>query len=188
MAVCLIVPSYAVGFIYIPGKLDYVSFTTDGAFLCCVQMIEYIMTRWSYPFVCTQHYLIIIIMQTYQKVLNVWNVCQVHSVRVYVYGLTHFSYTDYENTCILSYYHHQMGSMTNLPLFRIRSLNKLYTLYELVPRSSLRLTLICGLGLFSIYSWDFGLSVFDGGNGFLFASQHLFIQGFRWGWTAIKQS
>ena len=35
-----------------------------------VQIIEYIMAQWSYSFVCTSHYLIIITMQTYLKVLN----------------------------------------------------------------------------------------------------------------------
>ena len=34
--------------------------------------------------------------------------------------LTHFSSDDCENTCILSY-HHQIGSMTHLPLLRLRS-------------------------------------------------------------------
>ena len=33
-------------------------------------MIEYIMTQWSYSFVYTSPYLIIIIMQTYLKVLD----------------------------------------------------------------------------------------------------------------------
>ena len=37
--------------------------------------------------------------------------------------LTHFSYDDCENTCTWSYYHHQIGSMTDLPLFRVRSWN-----------------------------------------------------------------
>ena len=32
--------------------------------------------------------------------------------------LIHFSYDDCENTCTLFYYHHQMESMTYLPLFR----------------------------------------------------------------------
>ena len=38
--------------------------------LCCVQMIRYILASRSYSFVCTLHYLIIIIMQTYLKALN----------------------------------------------------------------------------------------------------------------------
>ena len=40
------------------------------AIIWCAQIIEYIMSRWSYLFVCTLQYLIIIIMQTYLKVLN----------------------------------------------------------------------------------------------------------------------
>ena len=36
--------------------------------------------RWWYWLVCTLHYLIVIIMQTYLNVLNFWNTCQVHSV------------------------------------------------------------------------------------------------------------
>ena len=37
--------------------------------------------------------------------------------------LTHLSYDDCENTCTLSYYHHQIGSMTHLLLLRVRSWN-----------------------------------------------------------------
>ena len=45
---------------------------------------------------------------------NTWAVC---------IQLTHLSYDDCENKCSLSYYHHHIGSMTHLPLFRVRSLN-----------------------------------------------------------------
>ena len=38
------------------------------------------MTPWLYLVVCTSHYLIIIIMQTYLKVSNIYNTCEVHSV------------------------------------------------------------------------------------------------------------
>ena len=48
--------------------------------LWCVQMIEYIMARWSYSFVCTLYYLIIIIMQTYLLVLHSWITRQMHSI------------------------------------------------------------------------------------------------------------
>ena len=37
--------------------------------------------------------------------------------------LTHLSYDDCEKTCIWSYYHHQIESMTHLPLFRLSSWN-----------------------------------------------------------------
>ena len=35
--------------------------------------------------------------------------------------LTHFSY--FQNTCTLSYYHHQIGSRIHLPLLRVKSWN-----------------------------------------------------------------
>ena len=46
--------SYAVGFIYIPGKLGVVYF--NCTVLWCAQIIEYIMAWPSYSFVCTLHY------------------------------------------------------------------------------------------------------------------------------------
>ena len=98
------------------------------------QIIEYIMASWSYLFVCTLHYLIIIIMQPYLKVFKFKNACREHSVECVskiksilsvifhaIYGtlciqLTHLSYDDCENMCTLSCCHHQIGSMTYLPL------------------------------------------------------------------------
>ena len=41
--------------------------------------------------------------------------------------LTHFSYDDCKNTCTLFYRHHQIGSMTHLPLFRV--MKQWYALY-----------------------------------------------------------
>ena len=82
-----------------------------------MQIIEYIMVRWSYTFVCTLHYLIIIRIQTYMKVLESYNTCQVHYIlRVSkikailahifhaMYGtvciqFTPFSYDNFENIC-----------------------------------------------------------------------------------------
>ena len=56
-------------YIYIPGNLVCVFYFC--AVLWHAHIIEYIMTRWSYSFVCTSHYLIIIIVRTYLKVLNI---------------------------------------------------------------------------------------------------------------------
>ena len=59
------------------------------------------------------------------------NVClrlsQFSMILYAIYGavcgqLTHFSYNECANTCTSSYYHHQVGSMTHLSLFRARSL------------------------------------------------------------------
>ena len=74
----MVVPSYTVGFIYIPGKTVFFCYYCEV--LWCVKMIEYILTRWSYSFVCTLHSLIIITMQRYLKVLDLRNICHVHSV------------------------------------------------------------------------------------------------------------
>ena len=70
-----------------------------------------------------------VIMQMYLKVLNFWDICQVHSVDcvskimsilsvifLAIYGavwiqLSHFSYDDCENICTLSNYHDQIRSL-----------------------------------------------------------------------------
>ena len=99
------------------------------------------MAWWSYSFICTIHHPTIIIIQTYLKVLNFQNACQVHSVKcvskirsvlcvIYhvIYGavcilLIQLSDDDCVNTCNLSRYHHRIVSMINLSLFRVRSWN-----------------------------------------------------------------
>ena len=63
------------------------------------------MIRWSYSFVCTSHYRIIIIMRTYLKVLNFKNDCQVHSVSSVCLRLSQFSqlsFTQYMGLCVFS--------------------------------------------------------------------------------------
>ena len=93
---------------------------------------------WSYSFVCTLHYVIIIIIK------RMWRYCTSKMLVRYILSsvrlrlrqvselsfiqyvmlciqLTHFSCDDYENTCALSYYHNQIGSMARLPLLRVRS-------------------------------------------------------------------
>ena len=63
--------------------------------------------------------------------LKLYRFCH-SSVMQYVWGcitgaaciqLIHFSCDDCENTCISSYYHHQIGSMAHLRLCRVRSWN-----------------------------------------------------------------
>ena len=49
--------------------------------------------------------------------------CQFYQLSFMRIQLTHFSYDDYENICILSYYHYQIRNMTHLSLFRVRSWN-----------------------------------------------------------------
>ena len=86
----------------------------------------------SYSFVCTLHHLIIIIVETYLKTLNLKNVRHILSVFfqltiiqfiwLCVFRLP-ISLVMIERIYILSYYHHQIGSMNYHPLFRFRSWN-----------------------------------------------------------------
>ena len=93
------------------------------------------------PFVCTVHHLNIIIVQIYLKALNLLNACQIYFVEceskiqhilsvihyticgAVCFQFTHFSCDDWKNIYTLSYYHHQIESMTYYPLFRVRSWN-----------------------------------------------------------------
>ena len=106
-----------------------------------VQIFEYVLACRLYSFVCTVHHLIIIIVQTYLKALNLKNACQIyfvecvskikHILSVILYTIcgavcfqfTHFSCDDWENIYTLSCYHHQAESMNYYPLFRVRSWN-----------------------------------------------------------------
>ena len=116
------------------------------SFLLCslrwVEIFGYILACILYLFVCTLHHLIIIIVQTYLKTLNLKNACQIyfvecvskikHILSVIHYTIceavrfqfTHLSCDDWENVYTLSsYYHHKIGSMNHYPLFRVRSWN-----------------------------------------------------------------
>ena len=106
-----------------------------------VQIFVYVLACRSYSFVCTVHHLIIIIVQTYLKALNLLNACQIyfvecvskikHIISVIHYTIcgavcfqfTHFSCDDWENIYTLSYHHPQIGSMNYYLLFRVRSWN-----------------------------------------------------------------
>ena len=123
-----------------------------------VQIFGHVLACRSYSFICTVHYLIIIIVQTYLKALNLWNACQIYLVEcvrkikhilsvihyticgVVCFQFTHFSCDDWENIYALSYYHHQIGSINYYPLFRVRSWNNgvcCMSLYILILLSSI---------------------------------------------------
>ena len=145
------VVSYAV--LLYPGKAGFSVFYYC-AVLCCVQIIEYSMTRWSYFCLHTtiphyHHYVnlseSIELLKCLLGLFCLECVSKIKSIIFHaIHGavriqLTHFSYDDCENTCILSYYHHQIGGMTHLPLFRVRSWNNstgcmsFYILMETLP-------------------------------------------------------
>ena len=106
-----------------------------------VQIFGYVLACRSYSFFCTVHHLIITIVQTYLKALDLWNACQIYFVEcvskikhiLFVIHLTicgavcfqfiHFCCDDWENRYALSYYHHQIRSMNYYPLFRVKSWN-----------------------------------------------------------------
>ena len=99
----MFVASFSVTYcIYIPGIL----FLSSLCILWRVQITGYVLACRSYSFICTQHHLIIIIVQTYLKTFNL-PISTVMIDRLYT----------------LSYYHHQIGSMNYYPLFRVRSWN-----------------------------------------------------------------
>ena len=115
----VIVLSYTVGYKNVSRRSCVVFLLLLYSLTMCAN-IEYIMARWSYSFVCTLKYLIIIIMQTYLNVLHFWIIRQVHSLECVfkvksilliifhaIHGalcirFTHFSYDDCENKFPLS--------------------------------------------------------------------------------------
>ena len=58
------------------------------------------------------------------KIRSVLSIVLFHAIYEAVWILfTHFTYDDCKKTCAWSYYHHQIGRITHLPLFRDRSWN-----------------------------------------------------------------
>ena len=106
-----------------------------------VQIVGYILACISYSSVCTLRHLIIIIVQTYLKTLNLKNAFQIYFVECvnmikHILSVIHyticeavcfqfsrFSCDDWKNVYTLSYCHHQIGSMNHYPLFRVMSRN-----------------------------------------------------------------
>ena len=119
-----------------------------------LQIFGYVLACRSYSFVCTEHHLIIIIVQTYLKTLNcVGKIKRILSVIHYTicgavcFQFTHFPCDHWDNIYTLSYYHHQIGSMNCYPLLRVRSWNsgvRLYVFLYSYRKSiwNLRLTVI----------------------------------------------
>ena len=116
-------------------------FFYNCAVLWCAQIIEYILARWSHSFVCTLHtslsspcrriwrysnsnmFLRYISVEWVSKIRSILSIIFHATYGSLCIQLTDFSYDDFENTYTLFYYHHQIGSMNHLPLFRVRSWN-----------------------------------------------------------------
>ena len=120
---------------YIPGNRDFV-FIIIAQFM----IIANIRIRFGLHIVSVCLYIIVIV-QIYLKTLNLSNACQVYFVEcvstikhilsiihytIYwavCFQFTNFPCDDWENTCTLSHYHHQIGRMNYCQLFRVRSWN-----------------------------------------------------------------
>ena len=86
-------------------------------FLCSlwwVQIVGCALAWMSYSYICTLHHLIIIIVQTYLKTLNL------RLSDIFCFQFTN-SLVMIERIYTLSYYHHQIGNMNYYLLFRVRS-------------------------------------------------------------------
>ena len=84
--------------IAIPGKTV---FLIETAPWCC-QIIEYIMSRWPYSYVCTLHHIIIIIIQTNLKVLNLLVSYSLPSVCLRLSQFSQLSFMQYMGLCVSS--------------------------------------------------------------------------------------
>ena len=103
-----------------------------------VPIFGYVLACRSYSFVCTVHHLIIIIVQTYLKALNLSNSCQIYFVEclskikhilsvihyticgAVCFQFTHLCCDDWDDIYTLSYYHHQIGIMNYNPCIELR--------------------------------------------------------------------
>ena len=138
-----------------------------------VQIVGYVLAWRSYSFICTLHHLIIIIVQTYLKTLNLWNASQIyfieyvsqirHILSVIHYTISgavcfHFPCDDWKNIYALSYYHHQFGSMNYYPSFRVRSWNNGVRCMSLcILQKMIHARVIC-VDFFSIPIYSYGVS------------------------------
>ena len=92
--------------------------------LCWMKIVPYVLADRSYPFVCALHHLIIIIVKTYRRTLNLQigifsQVSFIQNMGLCVFRLP-ISLVMIESIYTLSYYHHQMD---HYPLFMVRLWN-----------------------------------------------------------------
>ena len=127
-------------YIYILGMLGFVSFFLCSLMICANNLLHHdLMVIFVF---CTLYYSLASFCRYFFKVMNFYNVCQVHSAEcVYrirkifsilwyaIYGamciqLTNFCDDGYEIACTTHSphtHHYQIGNMNDLPLFKVRS-------------------------------------------------------------------
>ena len=149
----MVAPPCAVVSIYIPGKLDSVSVVTVKSYDVC----KYSSILWpdgrvrlfahhiaSLPPLCrpiwkhwTSEMLDSYSVSGVSKIKSVLPISLYAMHGVVRIQLTHFSYRDFENTYTLSWYQYQIGNMSHLPLFSVRSWNngiRCMSFYSLMVR------------------------------------------------------
>ena len=120
----VVVPSYAVGCICIPGKPGFVPLLLCILIMCANNRVHY---GPMVVFVCLH-----ITLQHYHHYKGVFESIEllkcldwINSLNYLSYNiskkLVHFSCDYFENTCTLSYYHQRVGHMNQMRLFRVRS-------------------------------------------------------------------
>ena len=141
-----------------------------------VQIVGCVLAWRSYSFICTLHQLITIIVQTYLKTFNLWNACQIYFVEcvsqirhilsvihytisgAVCFQFTHFPCDDWESIYALSYHHHQIGSMNDCPLLRVRSWNNGARCMSLCIRQKMIHARVICVQFFSIPIYSYGIS------------------------------
>ena len=99
-----------------------------------VQILGYVLTCRSCSFVCTLHHLIIIIVQTYLRTLNLRNACQIYFVECvskikHIFSVIH--YTIYGAVCF-QFTHFPCDGWENIHFVLLSSPNRKYELSSIV--------------------------------------------------------
>ena len=99
-----------------------------------VQIFGYVLACRSCSFVCTLHHLIITIVQTYLRTLNLWNACQIYFVECvskikYIFSVIH--YAVYGAVCF-QFTHFPCDDWDNIHFVLLSSSNRKYELLSIV--------------------------------------------------------
>ena len=117
---------------YIPGKPGFL-FSLLLCSLWWVQIFRYVLACRSCSFVCTLHHLIII-MQTYLRILIIKNACQIYFVECvckikHIFSVIH--YTIYGTVCF-QFTHFSCDDWENIHFVLLSSSNRKYELLSIV--------------------------------------------------------
>ena len=99
-----------------------------------VKIFGYVLACRSCSFVCTLHHLIILIVQTYLRTLNLWNTCQIYFVECvskikHIFSVIH--YKIYGAVCF-QFTHFPCDDWENIHFVLLSSSNRKYELLSIV--------------------------------------------------------